>query len=122
MAPRKDIEVTLSSYGNYAKGSVTGSGRNHPFSVVGRVGTLSPTEGYTTAYAIVDGQNDFTGSRSGISGVQVVTHGDAIFHLQGGGTVAADAIILDASAKGIITPLSIVKVTAADSAAITVYR
>ena len=117
MAPRKDIEATLSSYGNYAKGSVTGSGRNHPFSVIGREG-----KGYTAAYTIADGQNDFTGSRSGISGVQVITHGSAVFHLTGGGTVAASAIVLDASAKGVITPLSIVKVTAASSAAITVYR
>ena len=116
MAPRKDIECTISSYGNYKKGNVTGSGRNHPFSVIGpMIG-----QGYTAAYDIPNGQSDFTGSRSGVCGVHVTTHGSAVFHLTGGGTIAASE--LGEGDDGYIAPLHIKKVTGASSAVITVFK
>ena len=121
MAPRKDIEATLNTYGNYGKNDITGSGvvnsRNHPYNVTGRAG-----KGYEAVYVVPDGQSDYTGSRSPISGVQVVTHGDAVLHLTGGGTVAASLIANDATSISEITPLSIAKVTAADSATIRLFR
>ena len=117
MAPRKDIEASISSYGNYARGNATGSGRNHPYNVIGRAG-----KGYEAVYTVPDGQSDYTGSRSPISGVQVVTHGSAVLHLTGGGSIAASLIANDATSIGEITPLSIAKVTAADSATIRLFR
>ena len=114
MAPRKDIEATISAYGNYGKNAVTSSERNHPFNVIGRTG-----DAYTQAYDIADGMTAFTGSMSGISGVNVLTHGSAILHLTGGGSVAAAELESD---NGYIAKIAIHKVTAADSAAITVYR
>lgn len=115
MAPRKDIEATISSYGNYARGNATGSGRNHPFNVLGHVG-----HGYTAAYDIPNGQSDFTGSRSGVCGVHVTTHGAAVFHLVGGGTIAASE--LGEGDDGHIVPIHIKQVTAASSAVITVFK
>jgi len=114
MAPRKDIEATLSSYENYKRGAVTGSGRNHSFNVLGHVG-----HGYTRAYDIANGQSDFTGSRSGVCGVHVTTHGSAVFHLVGGGSIAASE--LGEGDDGYIAPLHIKQVTAASSAVITVF-
>jgi len=114
MAPRKDIEATISSYQNYAKGSVTGSGRNHPYSVVGKTG-----DAYTAAYDIIDGQSDFTGSRSGVCGVHVTSATNATFHLTGGGSVVVAEII---SADGVIVPLAIKQITGADTVIGTVYR
>ena len=119
MAPRKDIEVTLSCYENYAKGNVTGSTRNHPYNVIN--GEI-PSRGYDRVYTVPDGQSDYTGSRGPISGVQVVTHGSAVFHLTSGGTVAASLLALDSTSLGEITPLSVKKVTAASSATIRLFR
>jgi len=113
MAPRKDIEATISSYQNYAKGNVTGSTRNHPYSVVGKTGK------YNQAFDVYDGTMYLTGSRSGVCGVNVLAHGSAILHLAGGGSVAAIELESD---NGYIAELAIVKVTAASTAGITLYR
>ena len=117
MAPRKDIEATINTYGNYGKNQITGSGRNHPYNVIGRAG-----KGYEAVYTVPDGQSDYTGSKGPISGVQVVTHGSAVLHLTGGGTMAASLIANDSTSLGEITPLSIKKVTAASSTTIRLFR
>ena len=119
MAPRKDIEVTISSYEKFEQGNVTGSGRNHPYNVIN--GEIT-SRGYDKVYTVPDGQSDYTGSRGPITGIQVVTHGSAVLHLTGGGTVAASLIANDATSISEITPMSIVKVTAASSAAIRLFR
>ena len=113
MAPRKDIEATLNTYGNYGKKEITGSDRNHPFNVIGRTGKWGHAESVAT------GLNDYTGSRAGVSGVTVLTHDSAVIHLTGGGSIAAEQL----EDKGTIHELSINKISAAgSSAAITVFR
>ena len=124
---RKDISATINVYGNYGNGTlgvtaVTSSLRNHPYNVVGRgreSNTILLGSAFTQAFDIADGINDFTGSRAGVCGVNVLTHGSAVLHLTGGGTVAAAELESD---NGVIVPIAIKQVTAADSAAITVYR
>lgn len=110
MAPRKDIDATLNTYQNYRKGNVTGS-TYHPFNITGHPGK------YYAAYDIPDGQSDFTGSKAGVGAVVVKTHGSAVFHLTGGGTVPAE----DCEGGGIVE-LSVKKVTAASSAKISVLK
>ena len=97
MAPRKDIEATINTYGNYGKNQITGSGRNHPYNVIGRAG-----KGYEAVYTVPDGQSDYTGSKGPISGVSLIAN--------------------DSTSLGEITPLSIKKVTAASSATIRLFR
>lgn len=111
MAPRKDIEATISTYENYGKNAITSS--NHfPFNVVGKVGKWSQ------AIDVGNGLNEFTGSRAGVSGITVLTHGSAVVHLTAGGSIPASEL----EDKGSIHELSISKITAASSAAITVFR
>ena len=113
MAPRKDIDATINTYGNYKNGDrmhVTGSGYKH--SVAGHPGK------FYKAYDIPDGQSDFTGSKAGVGAVVVQAHGSAVFHLTGGGATV-DA--LSCQGGGLIE-LSVAKVTAASSAAITVFK
>ena len=119
MAPRKDIEATISSYENYGKNDVTSSARNHPYNVI-QGDAIS--KGYDRVYTVPDGQSDYTGSKAPITGVQVVTHGSAVLHLTGGGSIAASLIANDATSLGEITPLSVKKVTAASSATIRLFR
>jgi len=109
MSPRPDIDATINRYQNYALPGVTGS--KHPFNIAGHPGKFSQ------AYDIPDGQSDFTGSRAGAAAVLVKTHGSAVFHLTGGGTVPAE----DCEGAGFVE-LSVAKVTAASSAKITVLR
>ena len=96
-------------YGNYVRTGVTGS--NHPFDASGHPGR------WQSAFDIPDGQSDFTGSKAGVGAVLVKTHGAAVFHLTGGGTVPAE----DCEGAGFVE-LSVKKVTAASSAKITVLR
>jgi len=116
MAPRKDIEATINTYGNYGKDDIKTSARNNPYNVIGRSG-----QGYDKVYTVPNGQSDYTGSKSGITGVQVKVEGSAILHLTGGGSIAA-ALLPIADTQGEIIPLSIAKVTAASSATIWLYR
>ena len=119
---RKDISATINVYGNYGKDDVTTSARNHPYNVVGRYNASNAIlsgKAFTQAFDIADGINDFTGSRAGVCGVNVLTHGSAVLHLTGGGTVVASELESD---NGVIVPIAIKQVTAASSAAITVYR
>ena len=109
MAPRKDIDGSINRYGNYALPATTGS--NFPFNITGHPGKFS------SAFDIPDGQSDFTGSKAGVGAVLVKTHGAAVFHLTGGGSVPAE----DCEGAGFVE-LSVKKVTAASSAKITVLR
>tara|TARA_B110000285_G_C14927533_1_gene515747 strand:- start:492 stop:848 length:357 start_codon:yes stop_codon:yes gene_type:complete len=113
MAPRFDIDATINTYGNYGKNQVTGSDRNHPSNVVGPIGK------WNKAYAVTAGLNEYTGSRAGISGINVLTHGSAVIHLSGGGTVPAAQLESD---NGVIQELGIKRITGASSAVITVYK
>ena len=72
---------------------------------------------YYNSQTVSDGQTDYTGSNYGVGAVIVKTHGSAVFHLTGGGTVPAE----DCEGAGFVE-LSVAKVTAASSAKITVLR
>ena len=108
MTPRPDI-YAANTYDNYGKTDVTARQVNT---------TLGLESKWGTAYTVADGENNFTGSRGGCSGISVGTHGSAVIHLQnGGGTVAA----IELEDAG-IQELAVKQITAASSAVITVYK
>jgi len=113
MAPRTDIDATINTYGNYGKNAITGSDRNHPYNILGGMGK------WNKAYDVTDGLNEYTGSRAGVNGIHVTTHGSAVIHLSGGGTVVASEL---EAADAQIIDMGIKRITAANSAVITVYK
>ena len=72
---------------------------------------------YYASKTVADGQTDYTGSNYGYGSVIVKTHGSAVFHLSGGGTIEAENL-----ATGVIYDLSLAKITAASSAVIYVMK
>jgi len=72
---------------------------------------------YHSSTTVADGQTDYTGSNYGYGAVMVVTHGSAVLHLQGGGSIPAANLVVKE-----IYDLSISKITAASSATIYVMK
>ena len=66
---------------------------------------------------VADGLTAYTGSNYGWNAVIVKTHGSAVFHLSGGGTIAATNL-----SAGVVYELSLQKITAASSAVIYVLK
>ena len=76
-----------------------------------------PGKYYAQAAAVQNGQTDYTGSNFGYGAVMVKTHGSAVIHLSGGGSIPAGDLT-----AGVIHDLSISKITAASSATIYVLK
>ena len=72
---------------------------------------------YYQVKTVADGQTDYTGSNYGASAVMVITEGSAVFHLSGGGSIAASKLLVKE-----IYEFSISKITAASSAEIYVMK
>lgn len=72
---------------------------------------------YFQTQTVADGQTDYTGSNYGYGSVIVETHGSAVFHLSGGGSIPAANL-----AAGVVYDLSLTKITAASSAVIYVMK
>ena len=66
---------------------------------------------------VADGMTAYTGSRWGFGAVIVKTAGSAVFHLSGGGTIAAANL-----SAGEVYEFSLQKITAASSATIYLLK
>ena len=66
---------------------------------------------------VADGMTAYTGSNYGWNAVIVKTHGSAVFHLSGGGTVAATNL-----SAGVVYEFSISEISAASSAVIYLLK
>ena len=66
---------------------------------------------------VADGMTAYTGSRWGFGAVIVQTHGSAVFHLSGGGTIAATNL-----SAGVVYEFSLQKITDASSAVIYLLK
>ena len=99
-------------YGGYTKTGNNTSG-SHEF---GGVNIGHPGK-YVSMTTVPDGETNYTGSNYGAAAVIVKTHGSAVFHLSGGGEIAATNLT-----AGTLYPLSLKKITAASSATIFVLK
>ena len=72
---------------------------------------------FYAATTVANGMTAYTGSNYGWNAVIVKTHGSAVFHLSGGGTVAATNLT-----AGVVYEFSLQKITAASSAVIYVLK
>ena len=75
-----------------------------------------PGKFYATT-TVADGMTAYTGSNYGWNAAIVKTHGSAVFHLSGGGTIAATNLT-----AGVVYEFSIQKITAASSATIYLLK
>ena len=104
------------SYGGYTKTGNNTSG-SHEFGGENIFEHIGHPGKYVSSVGVADGQTDYTGSNYGAAAVIVKTHGSAVFHLSGGGEVAATNLT-----AGVLYPLSLKKITAASSATIFVLK
>lgn len=104
------------SYGGYTKTGNNTSG-SHEFGGENIFEHIGHPGKYVSMTTVPDGQTDYTGSGYGAAAVIVKTHGSAVFHLSGGGSIAATNLT-----AGILYPLSLKKITAASSATIFVLK
>ena len=75
-----------------------------------------PGKFYATT-TVADGMTAYTGSNYGWNAAIVKTHGSAVFHLSGGGTIPANNLT-----AGVVYEFSIQKITAASSATIYLLK
>ena len=94
-----------------AGSSYSGQDNGSQFERLGHPGKYFQTQ------TVADGQTDYTGSNYGYGSVIVKTHGSAVFHLSGGGSIPAENLT-----AGVVYDLSLAKITAASSAAIYVMK
>ena len=74
--------------------------------------------GWTATGTVADGQTDFTGSNAQRwDGFIVKTHGSAVLHQPGGGSIAAANVT-----AGVVYDIAVSKITAASSAVIYLLR
>ena len=66
---------------------------------------------------VADGMTAYTGSNYGWNAAIVKTHGSAVFHLSGGGTIAATNL-----SAGVVYEFSLQKITDASSAVIYLLK
>ena len=103
-------------YGGYTKTGNNTSG-SHEFGGANIFENIGHPGKYLNSEAVADGQTDFTGSNYGAAAVIVKTHGAAVFHLTGGGSIPAENL-----AGGVLYPLSLKQISAASSAVIYVLK
>ena len=72
---------------------------------------------FYAATTVADGMTAYTGSNYGWNAAIVKTHGSAVFHLSGGGTVAATNL-----SAGVVYEFSLEKISAASSAVIYLLK
>ena len=72
---------------------------------------------WSAAETVTDGMTAYTGSNYGWNAAIVKTHGSAVFHLSGGGTVAATNL-----SAGVVYEFSISEISAASSAVIYLLK
>ena len=104
------------AYGGYTKTGNNTSG-SHEFGGENIFEHIGHPGKYVSMTTVPDGQTDYTGSSYGAAAVIVKTHGSAVFHLSGGGSIAATNLT-----AGVLYPLSLKKITAASSATIFVLK
>ena len=75
-----------------------------------------PGKFYATT-TVADGMTAYTGSAYGWNAAIVKTHGSAVFHLSGGGTIPAANLT-----AGVVYEFSLQKITAASSAVIYLLK